>query len=100
MITIKMIYAPAAPQAITYLECTVPEQTTVYAALQHAAFFSKHPELDLKEHLCVGIYGERVSLDTRLKDQDRIEIYRPLIMDPKTRRALRHSAKLREKQLG
>jgi putative ubiquitin-RnfH superfamily antitoxin RatB of RatAB toxin-antitoxin module len=37
----------------------------------------------------VGIHGRRVALDTRLADGDRVEIYRPLRMDPKEARRRR-----------
>jgi uncharacterized protein len=37
----------------------------------------------------VGIFGKRVSVDTRLADGDRIEIYRPLKLDPKEARRRR-----------
>ena len=37
----------------------------------------------------VGIFGKKVSIDTRLADGDRVEIYRPLAMDPKEARRLR-----------
>jgi len=37
----------------------------------------------------VGIFGKRVSLETRLADGDRVEIYRPLAMDPKESRRRR-----------
>ena len=37
----------------------------------------------------VGIFGRKVSIDTRLADGDRVEIYRPLAMDPKEARRKR-----------
>lgn len=37
----------------------------------------------------VGIFGKKVSIDTRLADGDRVEIYRPLAMDPKEARRRR-----------
>ena len=37
----------------------------------------------------VGIYGKRVDPDARLADGDRVEIYRPLVLDPKERRRQR-----------
>ncbi|QCI21559.1 RnfH family protein [Buchnera aphidicola (Hyadaphis tataricae)] len=37
-------------------------------------------------HLQVGIYNKKVSLNSKIKDGDRIEIYRNLIVDPKERR--------------
>ena len=42
----------------------------------------KYPEIDLK-HNKLGIYGKLCKADTLLRDRDRVEIYRPLIADPK-----------------
>jgi putative ubiquitin-RnfH superfamily antitoxin RatB of RatAB toxin-antitoxin module len=51
----------------------------------------RHPEIDLGRHK-LGIYGKVVRPDARLSDGDRVEIYRPLLLEPKEarrRRALR-----------
>lgn len=37
----------------------------------------------------VGIYGRRVEKDARLAEGDRVEIYRPLVLDPKEKRRQR-----------
>jgi putative ubiquitin-RnfH superfamily antitoxin RatB of RatAB toxin-antitoxin module len=43
----------------------------------------------------VGIWGRPVSPETRLREQDRVEIYRPLIADPKEVRRKRAARKLK-----
>ena len=55
----------------------LPEGATVREALQAAG---------MKEGAALGIYGRRVAADTRLAHGDRVEIYRPLVLDPKERR--------------
>lgn len=49
---------------------------------------ARFPELVI-EQLAVGIFSQKCSLDTPLKAGDRVEIYRPLTIDPKAARRLR-----------
>nr|WP_230458782.1 RnfH family protein [Legionella pneumophila] len=56
---------------------------TVEEALIKSNIYSICPET---RELLVGVYGKRVSVDQVLKEGDRIEIYRPLILDPKEKR--------------
>ena len=46
----------------------------------------------------VGIFGKRVAPDAPLADGDRVEIYRPLLLDPKERRRQRAKRKLRARR--
>jgi putative ubiquitin-RnfH superfamily antitoxin RatB of RatAB toxin-antitoxin module len=46
----------------------------------------------------VGIFGKRVAPDARLADGDRVEIYRPLLLDPKERRRQRARKKLKARR--
>ena len=57
--------------------------TTLGAAVAHVL-----PHLDLEYHR-VGIYGKLRPLDTVLRERDRVEIYRPLLADPKDARRRR-----------
>ena len=52
----------------------------------------KFPCIDLSKNK-VGIFGKKTTLDHPLKDRDRIEIYRPLILDPKEMRRKRAAKK-------
>ena len=63
----------------------LPSGATVRDALVAAGFASRHRD--------VGIYGKRVPVDARLADGDRVEIYRPLVLDPKERRRRRAAKK-------
>lgn len=61
----------------------LPDNTTVGAALISSKIFDIHPETAT---FPVGIYSKIVSKDAVLRDGDRIEIYRPLSIDPKEKR--------------
>ena len=56
--------------------------STVQQALEASGLLEKHPEIDLKKNK-FGIWNKLSKLDAALRDQDRVEIYRPLIADPK-----------------
>lgn len=58
------------------------------------AWLAECPGIDLR-HCRVGIYGRLVRLDRLLRDGDRVEIYRPLLVDPKQARRLRAAARKR-----
>ncbi len=45
--------------------------------------------LQLDEDILIGIYGKQCPSDTPLHDQDRVEIYRPLLLSPTEARRLR-----------
>jgi hypothetical protein len=79
-IQIEIVYAQQREQ--TVIPMKVVEGTTVAQALEQSGMAQKHPELDLKTAK-VGIYGKISKPDTVLRNHDRIEIYRPLIADPK-----------------
>ena len=88
VIEVEVVYAAVDRQVI--LSVTVPAGATVRAALLASGVDREFPELDLAE--CpVGIFGKVVAdPDTRqLQAGDRIEIYRPLLADPKEVRRLR-----------
>lgn len=88
VIEVEVVYAAVDRQVL--LSVTVPAGATVRAALLASGVDREFPELDLAE--CpVGIFGKVVAdPDTRqLQTGDRIEIYRPLLADPKEVRRLR-----------
>lgn len=81
-INVEVVYA--LPDNQTLIKVQVPEGSTVKDALAQSHLAEKFPELDLGGTNKVGIYGKVVKLDASLRDLDRIEVYRPLIADPKT----------------
>lgn len=83
---IEVAYAGAEAQTLVALQ--VPEGSVVRQAIELSGLLQLHPEIDLK-HSAVGIFGALCSLDRLLEDGDRVEIYRPLRVDPKLRRRQR-----------
>lgn len=61
---------------------TLEEGATVQQALERSGLLAEFPEIDLSKNK-VGVWNKLVKLDTPLRDRDRVEIYRPLIADPK-----------------
>jgi len=75
---IEVVYALAQKQERISLD--LPPESTVLDATQASGLLQRLPQLDLGR---VGVWGRRVSAETSLRDRDRVEIYRPLIADPK-----------------
>jgi len=80
-IKVEVCYALRDHQDIVRL--TLPAGCTVQRALDVSGLLQKHPEIDLAKTNKLGIFAKLVKADTVLRDRDRIEIYRPLIADPK-----------------
>jgi putative ubiquitin-RnfH superfamily antitoxin RatB of RatAB toxin-antitoxin module len=68
------------------LELAAP--ATALDAIRASGVFERHPELGLGEPL-IGIWGRACAPETVLADGDRVEVYRPLTMDPNEARRLR-----------
>jgi uncharacterized protein len=66
----------------------VPPGTTVRGAIERARVCERHPEIVLGRN-AVGIFGVPCGLDDLLGDGARVEIYRPLLRDPKEARRQR-----------
>jgi putative ubiquitin-RnfH superfamily antitoxin RatB of RatAB toxin-antitoxin module len=79
-ILVEVAYARPDEQALLSLE--VPEGTTVQQAIERSGVLQRFPEIDLAATK-VGIFGKLAKLDAALREGDRVEIYRPLIADPK-----------------
>ena len=88
-IDIEVAYALPDEQWIMPLR--VAEGTTLEQAVRASGLLEKRPEINLASQK-VGIYGKAARLDTVLRASDRVEIYRPLIADPKEVRRLRAEA--------
>lgn len=58
---------------------------TIQQALDVSGLAVEVPGVDLAA-MAVGIYGKKKTLDTALREHDRVEVYRPLIADPKNAR--------------
>jgi hypothetical protein len=79
-ITVEVVYA--LPEVQTLLAFEVPEGATAAEAVRLSGILDKHPEIDLARAK-IGVFGKHVKADTPLRERDRVEIYRPLIADPK-----------------
>jgi len=79
-INIEVIYA--LPDEQTLFKQQLFEGATVGEAIRTCGILEKYPEIDLAANK-LGIFGKLAKADTVLRDKDRIEIYRPLIADPK-----------------
>lgn len=86
MITITVAYATPEKQVEIPLE--VNEPCTIAQAIALSKITLQFPEINLSV-ASVGIFSKLASLDTMLKADDRVEIYRPLIIDPKEARRKR-----------
>lgn len=74
--------AYALPRRQQILELQVEEGTTAEQAIRASGMLEQFPEIDL-ESSKVGIFGKPCKLTDTLHNGDRVEIYRPLIADPK-----------------
>jgi hypothetical protein len=61
----------------------MPDGATIQDAIARSGILKQFPEIDLEKNK-VGIFSKLSKLDAALNDGDRIEIYRPIICDPKT----------------
>lgn len=79
-IRIEVAYARADQQVIKKIE--VEAGTTAEAAIRQSGILEQFPEIDLATNK-IGLFSKATKLDTVLREMDRVEIYRPLIADPK-----------------
>lgn len=79
-INIEVLYALPYEQVL--LQVQLPQGGTVSDALRLSGILEKHPEIDIAKNK-LGVYGKLSKPDAILRDKDRVEIYRPLIADPK-----------------
>jgi putative ubiquitin-RnfH superfamily antitoxin RatB of RatAB toxin-antitoxin module len=79
-IHVEVIYALAEAQPL--LRVQLAEGATVDDAIRASGVLEAFPDIDLAKNK-VGIFSKLVKLDEPVRDKDRVEIYRPLIADPK-----------------
>jgi uncharacterized protein len=83
---VSIAYVGADEQILRPLETRMG--TSVREAIERSGVLLRCPEIDLAVNK-VGIFGKVVKLDQILEEGDRVEIYRPLIADPKEARKQR-----------
>ena len=101
LVTIIAVYAPQARKVVEK-HLQLPVGSTVWQALQ-AAGFSELPQVQVMHQAMLqaaepdakaqaaggwacGVWGKQVAPEHVLRDGDRVELYRPLLVDPKTAR--------------
>jgi uncharacterized protein len=82
----EVAYGRMDEQALLTVEADVP--LTAQQAIERSGILDRFPEIDLENNK-IGIFGKASKLDAQLVDGDRVEIYRPLIADPKEARKKR-----------
>jgi len=82
---VELIYAPK-DRPIIHLQLPVSDGAVVLDVLTQSGLMEIYPEI---RGLSVGIFGKQVELTTKVEDGYRIEIYRPLLIDPMEKRRRR-----------
>ncbi len=90
MLHVEVAYAQEKVQEIIKLEVQVG--TTLEQVIPLSGILQRFPEIDLEKNK-LGIFGKISKRDTLLREGDRVEIYRPLIADPKASRRKRAEKK-------
>lgn len=93
-ITVEIAYATPQKQQLMTVE--IEFNTTIETAIQRSGILQLFPEIDLNVQK-VGVFGKQKKLTDVVQQGDRIEIYRPLIIDPKEARKKRVIKKLNKK---
>lgn len=86
IITVEVAYA--LPDKQLLISVQVPQKSDIETVIHASGILQKFPEIDLSIHK-VGVFGKLAKLSTNIRPLDRIEIYRPLIADPKALRRKR-----------
>jgi hypothetical protein len=87
-LNVCVAYSPR-PGEVDEVRLQLASGATVRDALQGSGLLQRHPEID-PTSLRIGVWSRLRGLDEALRDRDRVEIYRPLLVDPKEARRLRY----------
>ncbi|MEL6117791.1 RnfH family protein [Photobacterium sp. SP02] len=80
LIHVEVVYA--LPNTQRVIKLAITPDTPVQEIIERSGVLEMYPEIDLKKNK-VGVFSRTVKLDARVHEGDRIEIYRPLLADPK-----------------
>lgn len=86
LLRVEVVFSPRAG-VVDHTELALPASATLADALAASGLAERHPEVTT---LPAGIWGRVQPPDTPLRDRDRVEVYRPLLVDPKEARRLRY----------
>ena len=81
---VTVVYSPA-PRIVEEQVLNLPPGSTVRSAILASGLLRQHPELD-ESILLLGVWGRKAAAEQPLRDQDRVEVYRGLKVDPKVAR--------------
>lgn len=84
--TLRVSVVVALPDRQEVFELELPEGSRVSDAVAAARVSERYPEL---RHAAMGIWSRKCAPGTLLRDGDRVELYRPLVADPKQMRRAR-----------
>ena len=88
MLRVEVVYS-AGPRSTWCWHGALPAGASLGQALQASGLLQAHAEID-PAHCTVGVWGRKCALSDALRDRDRVEVYRPLKVDPKEARRLRY----------
>lgn len=77
---VEVVYA--LPDRQDLVSVTLPAGATLMQAVEASGLLAKHPDIDPARNK-FGIFAKLSKPDAALRDRDRVEIYRPLLADPK-----------------
>ena len=85
-LVVEVVYATPGPQVLCRV--TLPRGSTIQDAIERAGIARRLTTIDVAS--CkVGVFGKLSARDALVKDGDRVELYRSLIVDPKAARRIR-----------
>ena len=87
LINVEVTYA--LPHRHELVKLVLPDGATAGQAIQASGLLEKYPDIEIDARNKVGVFGKLAKADQLLRDRDRVEIYRPLIADPKAVRKQR-----------
>lgn len=85
---VSVAYSPRAGE-VDEVAVDLPAGSTLIEAIRASGLLQRHPEIQL-EQARRGVWGRVQPDETVLRERDRVEIYRPLRVDPKEARRLRY----------
>lgn len=85
MVNIEIVYV-LADKTLIQRYGVLPNGASVQDALKQCGLWEEYPEV---QQLNLGIFSKKVTLNTLLREGDRLEVYRPLISCPKEKRRQR-----------
>lgn len=85
-LSVSVVYAE--PQRVFDVRVSLPNGATVADAIARSGIREQRPDIEIRDDR-LGIFARKASPDTKLRDGDRVEIYRSLRIDPKEARRMR-----------